>query len=84
MGHPMHLHGHKFWFLGTGTGTFPYATAQEAPKSLINLQNPPYRDTVELPSSGWAVIRYAHENDCFRLRSTANRTDILLTTQALG
>ncbi|KID64078.1 Cupredoxin, partial [Metarhizium hybridum] len=62
MGHPMHLHGHKFWVLGTGTGTFPYATAQEAPKSLINLQNPPYRDTVELPSSGWAVIRYITDN----------------------
>lgn len=56
----MHLHGHKFWVLGTGTGAFPYATTQDAPKSLINLQNPPYRDTVELPSSGWVAIRYAH------------------------
>ncbi|TKA63945.1 hypothetical protein B0A55_11642, partial [Friedmanniomyces simplex] len=58
MGHPMHLHGHKFWVLGTGTGSFPYTTAAEAPKSMINVQNPPYRDTVELPASGWAVIRF--------------------------
>lgn len=60
----MHLHGHKFWVLGTGTGPFPYATTQDAPTSLINLHDPPYRDTVELPPAGWAVIRYvcAHAN----------------------
>ncbi|KAJ5318538.1 CAZyme family AA1 [Penicillium atrosanguineum] len=59
MGHPMHLHGHNFWVLGSGKGPFPYDTATDAPKSLINLQNPPYRDTTDLPSSGWAVIRGA-------------------------
>lgn len=59
MGHPMHLHGHKFWVLGVGNGSFPYRSAVDAPRSLINVDNPPYRDTVELPASGWAVIRYA-------------------------
>lgn len=57
MGHPMHLHGHKFWVLGTGSGPFPYATVKDVPSSLLNLHNPPYRDTTELPPSGWAVIR---------------------------
>ncbi|KAG9906297.1 hypothetical protein KCU81_g10042, partial [Aureobasidium melanogenum] len=57
MGHPMHLHGHKFWVLGSGSGPFPYSSVDDAPRSAINLQNPPYRDTVELPASGWVVIR---------------------------
>ncbi|KAK9342670.1 multicopper oxidase-domain-containing protein [Lipomyces starkeyi] len=62
MGHPMHLHGHKFWVLGSGSGTFPYETVVDAPESIINLNNPPYRDTVDLPPSGWAAIRYVTDN----------------------
>ncbi|KAJ9634649.1 hypothetical protein H2199_008934 [Coniosporium tulheliwenetii] len=62
MGHPMHLHGHKFWHLGSGNGTFPYGSVLDAPQSLINLGNPPYRDTIDLPPSGWAVIRYVTDN----------------------
>ena len=57
MGHPMHLHGHKFWILGSGDDDFPYSSTQDVPSSLVNLDDPPYRDTVELPPSGWAVIR---------------------------
>ena len=57
MDHPIHLHGHRFWVLGTGSGNFPYSTAEAAPAFFLNLQNPPYRDSMELPSSGWAVIR---------------------------
>jgi len=62
MGHPMHLHGHKFWVLGSGEGPFPYSSITDAPQSSINLQNPPYRDTAELPPSGWVVIRYVTDN----------------------
>ncbi|KAL2391842.1 hypothetical protein ABEF93_000073 [Exophiala dermatitidis] len=62
MGHPMHLHGHKFWLLGTGAGVFPYHSVTDAPPSMINLHNPPYRDTIDLPPSGWAVIRYVTDN----------------------
>merc|ERR1711977_359562 len=62
MGHPMHLHGHKFWVLGTGSGTFPYNTTADAPSSMINIENPPYRDTVDLPPSGWAALRYVTDN----------------------
>ncbi len=57
MGHPMHLHGHKFWVLGSGNGSFPYKTVLDAPRSIINLQNPPFRDTVDVPPSGWTAIR---------------------------
>ncbi|KAK9311102.1 Cupredoxin [Lipomyces starkeyi] len=52
MGHPMHLHGHKFWVLGSGSGTFPYETVVDAPESIINLNNPPYRDTVRYGNPG--------------------------------
>lgn len=54
----MHLHGHKFWLLGSGEGKFPYRTVGDMPSTMLNLQNPPYRDTIDLPASGWAVIRY--------------------------
>lgn len=53
----MHLHGHNFWVLGSGTGSFPYDSVTEAPESLVNLRNPPYRDTTNLPQGGWAAIR---------------------------
>jgi len=62
MGHPMHLHGHKFWVLGSGEGPFPYSSVTDAPRSSINLQDPPFRDTAELPPSGWLVIRYVTDN----------------------
>merc|ERR1712169_4662 len=62
MGHPIHLHGHKFWVLGSGEGSFSYATTAEAPADLLNLENPPYRDTTGLPSRGWVVIRYLTDN----------------------
>ncbi|KAK3669153.1 hypothetical protein LTR78_010966 [Recurvomyces mirabilis] len=59
MGHPMHLHGHKFWILGTGTGSLPFSSVMNASPSVINMHDPPYRDTVELPAAGWAAIRQA-------------------------
>ncbi|KAJ5343453.1 hypothetical protein N7541_008006 [Penicillium brevicompactum] len=62
MGHPMHLHGHKFWVLGSGSGSFPYQSMAEAPSSIINLDDPPYRDTANLPPSGWLAIRYVTDN----------------------
>jgi Multicopper oxidase len=53
----MYLHGHKFWVLGSGTGSFSYASVTDAPESLINLHNPPYRDTADMPASGWLAIK---------------------------
>jgi len=57
MGHPLHLHGHKFWVLGSGDGSFSYDAVTDAPTGMLNLRDPPYRDTTGLPSQGWAVIR---------------------------
>jgi Multicopper oxidase len=51
----MHLHGHKFFILGSGSGAFPYPSISDAASSsptLINLKNPPYRDTTEVPAGG--------------------------------
>ncbi|PSS18270.1 hypothetical protein M430DRAFT_139487 [Amorphotheca resinae ATCC 22711] len=62
MGHPMHLHGHKFWVLGSGDGGFPYASVADAPAALINTVDPPFRDTTDLPASGWVAIRYLTDN----------------------
>ncbi|KFY03310.1 hypothetical protein V490_00216 [Pseudogymnoascus sp. VKM F-3557] len=62
MGHPMHLHGHKFWVLGSGDGSFPYASVADAPATLINTADPPYRDTTDLPAFGWVAIRYVTDN----------------------
>ena len=86
MGHPMHLHGHKFWILGSGEGEFPYSSVQDVPSSLVNLDDPPYRDTVELPASGWAVIRLAfpcdHEESLTPL--TLGVLDTCLTIRVRG
>ncbi|GJN69363.1 hypothetical protein PLICBS_003411 [Purpureocillium lilacinum] len=57
MGHPLHLHGHKFWVLGSGTGSFPYNSVTEASPDVINLVDPPYRDTTALPPQGWVALR---------------------------
>jgi FtsP/CotA-like multicopper oxidase with cupredoxin domain len=45
--HPMHKHGVKAWFLGSGDGVFPYASIKDAVDAGykgINMKNPPYRD----------------------------------------
>ncbi|KAK2609370.1 hypothetical protein QQS21_002151 [Conoideocrella luteorostrata] len=57
MGHPLHLHGHKFWVLGSGTGVFPYGSVKDAPDGMLNLHDPPFRDTTGLPEQGWTVLR---------------------------
>lgn len=62
MGHPMHLHGHKFWVLGSGTGQFNDSAYSSLSSSELNLINPPVRDTVHLPQSGWTLIRYVSDN----------------------
>lgn len=54
--HPMHLHGHDFWVLGSGYGKFSNTTSQ------LNLVNPPRRDVVMLPASGWVVIAFKTDN----------------------
>jgi FtsP/CotA-like multicopper oxidase with cupredoxin domain len=54
--HPIHLHGHDFWQLASGTGTYDSASP------TLNTSNPPRRDTAMLPGSGYLVIAFKTDN----------------------
>ena len=55
--HPIHLHGHDFWILGMGTGTFnPTSTAG------LTFNNPRRRDTAIIPGNGYIVIAFVLDN----------------------
>jgi FtsP/CotA-like multicopper oxidase with cupredoxin domain len=54
--HPMHLHGHDFWIIGQGSGTYDADTA------VLQLTDAPRRDVVQLPGSGYAVIAFKTDN----------------------
>ncbi|KAG9084166.1 hypothetical protein FS749_005431 [Ceratobasidium sp. UAMH 11750] len=63
--HPMHKHGVKAYFLGSGTGAFPYKTVQDAVNAGykgINMVNPPLRDDfvtpVDITGQAWSVMRF--------------------------
>jgi FtsP/CotA-like multicopper oxidase with cupredoxin domain len=53
--HPIHLHGHDFYVIAQGTGT--YST-----DVTVNLDNPPRRDTAMLPASGYLVLAFETNN----------------------
>ncbi|KAH8649877.1 Cupredoxin [Xylariales sp. PMI_506] len=52
--HPIHLHGHDFFILSQGTGTFS--------QDSINLTNPPRRDTAMLPGQGYLALAFKTDN----------------------
>jgi FtsP/CotA-like multicopper oxidase with cupredoxin domain len=52
--HPIHLHGHDFFVLGAGTGSYD--------SSALNLNNPPRRDTALMPGSGWLAVGFETDN----------------------
>lgn len=54
--HPMHLHGHDFWVLGSGSGTYDASTAN------LTTVNTPRRDVVLLPASGWVAFAFITDN----------------------
>lgn len=49
--HPMHLHGHDFWVLGS-----VYGNLDASMTNGLTLVNTPRRDVVTLPASGYVVI----------------------------
>ncbi|RDW88368.1 hypothetical protein BP6252_00400 [Coleophoma cylindrospora] len=55
--HPIHLHGHDFFILGSGSGNFTSVGS-----SALNFQNPPRRDVAMLPGAGWLVIAFLTNN----------------------
>ncbi|KAJ3146723.1 ferroxidase fet3 [Geranomyces michiganensis] len=63
--HPMHLHGHTVWVLGSGQA----AAYEDIPFAQFNLRNPLRRDTFTVPSGsrdgtvfGWTVVRTTADN----------------------
>jgi hypothetical protein len=52
--HPMHLHGHNFWVLNEGLGTWD--------GTIINANNPQRRDTQVVQGGGYAVLEYMQDN----------------------
>ncbi|KAK8963024.1 putative laccase-9 [Platanthera guangdongensis] len=56
--HPMHLHGFSFYVVGTGFGNFD----KDKDPLNYNLVDPPYQNTVGVPRSGWAAIRFKAQN----------------------
>lgn len=54
--HPIHLHGHDFYVLGAGTGTYDSSTTS------LNLTNPARRDVAILQASGWLMISFQTDN----------------------
>lgn len=56
--HPMHLHGYDFFVVGQGFGNYNPITDP----LKFNLVDPPRRNTVIAPVSGWVAIRFKADN----------------------
>ncbi|KAF8857516.1 putative extracellular dihydrogeodin oxidase/laccase [Acephala macrosclerotiorum] len=54
--HPIHLHGHDFWVLAQGTGTYDSSTV------TLTTTDGPRRDVAMLPGSGYLVLAYYTDN----------------------
>lgn len=54
--HPIHLHGHDFYVLGAGTGSYV------AGNTSLNFENPPRRDTALLVADGYLVLGFKTDN----------------------
>jgi FtsP/CotA-like multicopper oxidase with cupredoxin domain len=54
--HPIHLHGHDYYILGRGTGTWDGTTTG------LNFDNPTRRDTAVLPAGGYMLIAFPADN----------------------
>ncbi|XVE76181.1 hypothetical protein DITRI_Ditri12bG0152300 [Diplodiscus trichospermus] len=56
--HPFHLHGFNFFIVGSGVGNFD----PSKDTATFNLVDPPERNTVEVPTGGWAATRFRADN----------------------
>ncbi|XP_052895441.1 uncharacterized protein LOC128302616 [Anopheles moucheti] len=74
--HPFHLHGHRF--IVTGMGQLPQFRTQSEKVEFVERNrryartmpsdhNPPYKDTVSVPSRGYTRIRFRADNPGFWL-----------------
>lgn len=53
---PIHLHGHDFFVLASGSGTYADSNA------VLQTENPPRRDVQMLPAAGYLVIAWQADN----------------------
>jgi len=60
--HPIHLHGHHFWILGSGQGNFVDLEKNSSVSQLLNYENPQMADTATLPKDGWLYLRFKANN----------------------
>ncbi|WVZ61523.1 hypothetical protein U9M48_011384, partial [Paspalum notatum var. saurae] len=56
--HPIHIHGFNFFILAQGFGNYDKATALRK----FNLLDPQERNTIAVPTGGWAVTRFVADN----------------------
>ncbi|KAF2032587.1 hypothetical protein EK21DRAFT_60852 [Setomelanomma holmii] len=56
LAHPLHLHGHDFYVVGSGTGTWDGTTTG------LNFNNPTRRDTATLPPGGYLLLAFPADN----------------------
>ncbi|KAI5312740.1 hypothetical protein L3X38_041914 [Prunus dulcis] len=56
--HPVHLHGFRFYVIGSGLGNFNNVTDP----LTYNLVDPPEVNTFPVPKDGWATIRFIANN----------------------
>ncbi|KAI3952398.1 hypothetical protein MKX01_005265 [Papaver californicum] len=56
--HPMHLHGFNFHVLAQGVGNYNH----KKDRKKFNYVNPQERNTIAVPTGGWAVIRFRANN----------------------
>lgn len=56
--HPLHLHGFNFFVVGQGFGNYD----PNNDPAKFNLVDPVERNTVGVPSGGWAAIRFLADN----------------------
>jgi hypothetical protein len=55
--HPNHIHGHYFWVLGEGLGSF-----SENDATHLNFIDPPQRDNVLVKPNSWTAVRLEASN----------------------
>ena len=55
--HPIHLHGHDFYVLGSGA-----SAAWDGDASQLQFDNPPRRDTATLPAGGYLILAFPADN----------------------
>lgn len=54
--HPIHLHGHDFYILGQGSGVY------DGNMDSLTFDNPPRRDTANLPAGGYLIMGFPADN----------------------